>query len=141
MRAMQEEGQITPILEMFLNFGFMDVQMVGEDNANALYDLTEHLDLCNSEHVYTMYEWLKAIYEGRKEPSKNEFDLDYSHRLFPSDPPHRCRFPHTRHIRYFPEPAFVYKISHCRNIRGKFTVSAVRIGIIPLLQIRICSVP
>ena len=37
MRAMQEEGQITPILEMFLNFGFMDVQMVGEDNANALY--------------------------------------------------------------------------------------------------------
>ena len=42
MRAMQEEGQITPILEMFLNFGFMDVQMVGEDNANALYDLTEH---------------------------------------------------------------------------------------------------
>lgn len=53
MRAMQEEGQITPILEMFLNFGFMDVQMVGEDNANALYDLTEHLDLCNSEHVYT----------------------------------------------------------------------------------------
>ena len=45
MRAMQEEGQITPILEMFLNFGFMDVQMVGEDNANALYDLTEHLDL------------------------------------------------------------------------------------------------
>ena len=28
MRAMQEEGQITPILEMFLNFGFMDVQMV-----------------------------------------------------------------------------------------------------------------
>ena len=26
MRAMQEEGQITPILEMFLNFGFMDVQ-------------------------------------------------------------------------------------------------------------------
>ncbi len=81
MRAMQEEGQITPILEMFLNFGFMDVQMVGEDNANALYDLTEHLDLCNSEHVYTMYEWLKAIYEGRKEPSKNEFDLDYSQYL------------------------------------------------------------
>jgi len=28
-----------------------------------------------------MYEWLKAIYEGRKEPSKNEFDLDYSQYL------------------------------------------------------------
>ncbi len=29
------------------------------------------------EHVYTMYEWLKSIYIGKNEPSKNEFDLDY----------------------------------------------------------------
>ena len=78
MKAMSDNGQTTPIVDMFLNFGFMDVQMVGEDNANALYDLTEHLDLCNCEHVYTMYEWLRAIYEGRKEPSKNEFDMDYN---------------------------------------------------------------
>ncbi len=81
MKVMNDEDEPTPIIEMFLNFGFMDVQMVGEDNANALYDLTEHLDMCNSEHVYTMYEWLKAIYEGRKEPSKNEFDMDYAQYL------------------------------------------------------------
>lgn len=77
MRVMEEKEQPSPIVEMFLNFGFMDVQMVGEENANALYDLTEHLDLCRSEHVYTMYEWLKAIYSGEKEPSKNEFDMDF----------------------------------------------------------------
>lgn len=62
---------------MFLNFGFMDVQMAGEENANVLYDLTEHLDVCKSEHVYTIYEWLKSVYQGKNEPSKNEFDMDY----------------------------------------------------------------
>ena len=36
-------------MEMFLNFGFMDVQMAGEENANILFDLTAvsytHLDV------------------------------------------------------------------------------------------------
>ena len=77
MHAMKDQGNITPIVEMFLNFGFMDVQMVGEENANILYDLTEHLAVCRSEHVYTIYDWLKSVYEGRNEPSKNEFDMDY----------------------------------------------------------------
>lgn len=77
MRAMKDKGDITPIVEMFLNFGFMDVQMAGEENANMLYDLTEHLDVCRSAHVYTIYDWLKSIYEGRNQPSKNEFDMDY----------------------------------------------------------------
>lgn len=52
--------------------------MVGEDNANILYDLTEHLELCNSEHIFTIFEWLKTIYNDQNEPSKNEFDLDYA---------------------------------------------------------------
>ncbi|MGN0349640.1 MAG: cyclic nucleotide-binding domain-containing protein [Roseburia sp.] len=77
MRAMKEQEELSPILEMFLNFGFMDVQLVGEENANILYDLTEHLDVCSSDNVFTIYAWLKSIYEGVNEPSKNEFDLDY----------------------------------------------------------------
>lgn len=77
MHAMKDKGDITPIVEMFLNFGFMDVQMAGEENANVLYDLTEHLEVCKSEHVYTIYDWLKSVYDGRNEPSKNEFDMDY----------------------------------------------------------------
>lgn len=78
MRAMEDEDALTPIVEMFLNFGFMDVQLVGEENANMLYDLTEHLDVCSSEHIYTIFAWLTSIYEGKNEPSKNEFDLDYT---------------------------------------------------------------
>lgn len=77
LRTMKE-GQLTPILEMFLYFGFMDVSMVGEEHADELYDLTEKISACRSEQVYTMYDWLKSIYEGENEPSRNEFDLDYA---------------------------------------------------------------
>lgn len=72
------DGEVaTPIVKMFLTFGFMDVQLVGEENINTLYDLIEHLEVCNSENVYTIFHWLEAIYRGEKEPSRNEFDLDY----------------------------------------------------------------
>lgn len=77
MRSVKEKTTLSPIVQMFLNFGFMDVTLTGEENANILYDLTEHLEVCKSEHVYTIYEWLKSVYEGKNEPSKNEFDLDY----------------------------------------------------------------
>lgn len=77
MQAVKNESTMTPIIEMFLNFGFMDVQMAGEENAKDLYNLTGRLRQFQSEHVYTIFEWLKNIYNGKKEPSKNEFDLDY----------------------------------------------------------------
>lgn len=77
IRAIKDEGTLTPILEMFLNFGFMDLSFVGEEHAKALYELSAHLDICHSEHIYTIYEWLKCIYKGEKETSKNEFDMDY----------------------------------------------------------------
>lgn len=67
----------TPIVKMFLTFGFMDAQLVGEENINTLYALIEHLEMFNSENVYTIFQWLNAIYKGEKEPSRNEFDLDY----------------------------------------------------------------
>ncbi len=78
LRAVKNENTLTPILEMFLNFGFMDVSFVGEERAQTLYDLCAHLDICSSDHIYTIYEWLKCIYRGEKEPSKNEFDMNYA---------------------------------------------------------------
>ncbi len=78
MRAIKESGELSPVIQMFLNFGFMDVRLAGEENTSILYDLTDHLNLCSSDHVYTIYTWLKSVYEGKNEPSKNEFDLDYT---------------------------------------------------------------
>ena len=64
-------------IQMFLNFGFVDTHLAGEENAKSLYAVVQKLHLCKADNVYTIYEWLMSIYEGRNEPSKNEFDLDY----------------------------------------------------------------
>lgn len=76
-RSMDELEPVDEILQMFFNFGFMDVQLVGAENADELYDMTEQLEQCNQGQVYTIYRWLTEVYEGLKEPSKNEFDMDY----------------------------------------------------------------
>ncbi len=77
MQMIENEDGASPIIEMFLNFGFMDTKMAGEENAKALYDLTGRLRQFKSDRVYTVYTWLRSIYFGRNEPSKNEFELDY----------------------------------------------------------------
>ncbi len=77
MRAVQDETSLTPVLEMFLNFGFLDLSFVGEERAKELYDAVAHIDICCSERIYTVYEWLKAIYYGEKETSKNDLEMDY----------------------------------------------------------------
>lgn len=80
-RAVQEdvkEGKAVPItILLFLNFGYMDVGFLGEEKTDSLYHLAHHMDLCHSDHVFTMYDWIKAVYTGEREPSKSEFDLDY----------------------------------------------------------------
>ncbi len=78
VKAVGEEAKLSPVIKMFLNFGFMDSDFVGEENTKELYDLCAHIDICTSEHIYTIYEWLKAVYYGEKEPSKNEFDMNYN---------------------------------------------------------------
>lgn len=77
LRVLEEKEEPSPILQMFLNFGFMDMQTAGEENAKLLYSMMGRLQRCCSEHVYTVFAWLKSIYEGKNEPSKNEFDMDY----------------------------------------------------------------
>lgn len=79
--SMSPVDRPTPILQMFFNFGFMDVGLLGAEQTNALVRFSESLGLFRYTHVYTIYEWLKSIYCGEKEPSRNEFDLDYNGHL------------------------------------------------------------
>ena len=69
--------EISPVVELFLNFGLLDIFAVGNEVADQLIDFSEKLFLITSDHVFTIYTWLKAIYNGEKEPSRNELDLDY----------------------------------------------------------------
>jgi len=73
------------VVKMFFNFGYIDEILCGIENAEYLYSITEKIKSDPANGIYTFYDWLLAIYKGEKEPSRNEFDMDYSdylHELF-----------------------------------------------------------
>lgn len=68
---------IPKVLKMFFNFGYVDEHLAGMENAAYLYSIVDKLPTDPSRKVYTIYEWLHAIHDGKKAPSRNEFDTDY----------------------------------------------------------------
>lgn len=76
MRSLHD-FEVPKLILMFFNFGYVDEHLAGMDNAAYLYSVVDRLPSDPSRNVYTFYEWLRAIYEGKKTPSRNEFDNDY----------------------------------------------------------------
>ena len=66
------------VVKLFLNFGYIDEELAGMENAEALYKLLKADISDENEHIFTFINWLKAIYDGKREPSRNEFDMDYT---------------------------------------------------------------
>ena len=65
-------------IRLFLYFGFMDEELLGADNTLQLLELLDTVEnMCKGTRVYTIYDWLHAVYSGEREPSRNEFDQDY----------------------------------------------------------------
>ncbi|HCR41084.1 MAG TPA: hypothetical protein DIW41_09290, partial [Lachnospiraceae bacterium] len=66
--------QVPKIIDMFLKYGYADERLLTNEQRLSLYFLKE--TPCNGTcGVYNIKEWLTLIYEGRKDPSKNEFDM------------------------------------------------------------------
>lgn len=72
-----EDNDIPIILKMFFQFGYVDEELAGIENACYLSSLAAHFPSSPEQHVFTVYEWIKAIYNGEREPSRNEFDNDF----------------------------------------------------------------
>ncbi|MGN0402812.1 MAG: hypothetical protein ACI4HQ_11240 [Acetatifactor sp.] len=68
-------------VNMFLNFGYVDEELAGAENCITLYNLASGIENQTDLGIYTLYQWLLAIYDGKKEPSRNEFDEDFSESL------------------------------------------------------------
>lgn len=66
-----------PVIKMFLDFGYVDEELAGKDNAAYLYNITRSFIGDPDKGIYTASEWLTAVYRCKKEPSRNEFDTDY----------------------------------------------------------------
>ena len=62
---------------MFLYFGYVDEELAGIENAARLYRLAKRIGNHSDRGFYTFYDWLLAIYDGKKMPSRNEFEEDF----------------------------------------------------------------
>lgn len=76
-----QDEKLSPVLQMFFDFGYVDEELAGIKNALYMYRIAGKLPTAPDQGIYSAYEWLMAIYEGRKEPGRNEFDMDYSEYL------------------------------------------------------------
>lgn len=65
-------------VRMFLNFGYLDEELAGAENCVILYNLACGMQETGSLGIYTFFDWLTAIYNGEKNPSRNDFDEDYT---------------------------------------------------------------
>jgi CRP-like cAMP-binding protein len=72
-----KDPSLPTIIKMFLSFGYVDAELAGHENADFMYSVADSLKGDPASGVYTLREWLLAVYEGRKEPCRNEFDEDY----------------------------------------------------------------
>ena len=80
-RMSLQEYKPPTIIKMFLNFGYVDEELAGAENANYIYNLASSFNGDKEHGIYTAYEWLKSIYNLDKDPSRNEFDMDYLSKL------------------------------------------------------------
>lgn len=65
-------------VKLFLRYGYVSEELLTEDELRTLLTLPDSREEETACRVYTMSEWLREIYEGRKDPSKDEFDMDFS---------------------------------------------------------------
>lgn len=71
------DKRIPTILKMFFSFGFVDEELAGAENAAYLYSIADSFHGNKQQNIYTIYEWLLEIFNGTKEPRRNDFDIDY----------------------------------------------------------------
>ena len=72
-----KDKNVPTVIKMFFNFGYVDEELAGVNNAIYLYRLAKNMPTAPEKGIYSMYEWLMAVYTGKKEPGRNEFDMDY----------------------------------------------------------------
>ncbi len=78
-----DDTDIALPIRLFLEFGFVDETLISRSQMLELEKLVS--EPVNAEvngcHIFTVREWLSWVYEGKREPSKNEFDQEYSEML------------------------------------------------------------
>lgn len=76
------QEKIPKAVDLFLKYGYMDERLLTKEQLKELYFLDkEAKEKTGPCCIYNIKEWLCEILKGNKEPSKNEFDLDFKDML------------------------------------------------------------
>lgn len=75
-RAVHQDYLPTPI-KMFLYFGYIDEGLTTQEDCLALYHMACSMEDKSDFGFYTFYHWLLAIFNGKKKPSRNEYEEDF----------------------------------------------------------------
>jgi hypothetical protein len=76
-RKVLEDKNPGRVYQMFLHYGFMDEGLAGVDNTLTLYEMVDQAPGEGKCSVYNGQTWLGKIISREKEPSVNDFGLDY----------------------------------------------------------------
>ena len=72
-----EDKSVPLAVKLFLNYGYMDERLLDRDQLGFLCERVNKKEEDLPFHIYTMPEWLREIYEGRKDTSRNSFEQDF----------------------------------------------------------------
>ncbi len=75
-KALENKVQ-SRLIQMFLNYGYMDEKLLDYSQTMAIYKLAGVKHETGIANVYFMSEWLEKIYSMEKDPSINNFGNDY----------------------------------------------------------------
>ena len=77
LKTLKGEKNYPKAVELFLNYGFTDERLLTKEQILELCRLD--VSTKNKYHctMFTIPEWLLAVYTGKRQPSKNEFDMEY----------------------------------------------------------------
>jgi hypothetical protein len=76
-KKMFRQNDNSRLLNMFINFGYMDEELLTAEQILTLYRLAGKEGSTGKYPVYTMKDWLFNIYGKKADPSINEFGRDY----------------------------------------------------------------
>lgn len=72
-----EDTNVPDEVWMFLYFGYIDEELAGADNTLMLYRASKSIGFDEECRIFPFYQWARLIYTGKKDPSINEFSVDY----------------------------------------------------------------
>jgi hypothetical protein len=71
------ENNQDKLYHMFLNYSYMDENLLSSKNLWTLYDISQNTASDEQASIFGMKNWLQLIYKKEKDPSVNNFSMDY----------------------------------------------------------------